>query len=548
MLHRLYPATDRVELGSNLVRIRRIILGSMGFLAAPWLLAQVPQPNPVPPQFRGIPTNPSTATQQPPTPAKPVAVEAPKLGTPEPVAQAKLVATPTSPSASAVLLEKRGPETVAIGQPLIYEISVRNVGQVPVYQVRVEDEMPAGTKFVASDPAAVTINERMAWNLGHLDINGERKIRVEVLPGSDGEFHATAIVSFFAATSMRTQVVRPKLTVEVTAPEQLLSGDAAPLQIQIANPGTGTATNVSLKVKLPSGLSHPAGSYIEAEVGTLSPGESKSIPLRVTGATGGNQVAEVSATGDGGLECAAKTQVLVQQPMLTLKRTAPNKVMFRGEVSEEYEISNPGNAPAGNVTITEVLPTGLEFVGASDGAMFDPVGRAVTWRLGPQAPGAIRTVVLKAKANAVGDLVTRAVAVADRGIEAKTDGSVAVEGVPALRLEVADLEDPVEVDGELIYEIRVFNQGSCPCTGIRITCDIPEGLTGLNATGPTAGKIQDRKVVFESLAKLATKADAVYRVKVRGDQPGDYRFKVQMNCEQLRLPVNKEESSRVYKN
>jgi hypothetical protein len=54
-------------------------------------------------------------------------------------------------------------------------------------------------------------------------------------------------------------------------------------------------------------------------------------------------------------------------------------------------------------------------------------------------------------------------------------------------------------------------------------------------------------VTFDPLAKLATKADAVYRVKVRGVQPGDHRFRVQMTCDQLRQPVLKEEASRVYK-
>jgi uncharacterized repeat protein (TIGR01451 family) len=123
---------------------------------------------------------------------------------------------------------------------------------------------------------------------------------------------------------------------------------------------------------------------------------------------------------------------------------------------------------------------------------------------------------------------------------------VSVEGIPALLLEVVDIDDPAEVGGEISYEIRVVNQGSCPCTNIRITCDVPEGLTPIDCQGATAHRINGTQIDFEPLPKLATKADAVYRVKVRGTQPGDYRFKVQMNCEQMKLPVNKEESSRVY--
>lgn len=507
---------------------------------APVVLAQSPSSS-VSPQFRGLP-NTANPAAQPAEPQAPPAQVAPEL-----MAAAKPVPVPTA-AAPSVFVEKRCPDSVCVGQPLVYDILVRNVGQVPVYQVRVEDELPAGTRFIASEPAADVTGERICWNLGQFDANTERKIRVEVQPNNDGEYRANATVTFSTVAAMKTLIVRPKLSVSLAGPDQSLAGDTVPLQINLSNPGTGPASNVILRVKLPAGLTHPGGAHIEAEIGTLAAGESKSIPLRVTGAAGGAQLAEVAATADGGLETAAKTQIMVQQPLLQLRRIGPSKVMYRGEVVAEYELSNPGNAPAGNVTVTEVLPAGLDFVGASDGAIFDPAVRAVTWKLGQHPPGVARTVVLKAKATAVGELNTRAVAMADRGIEAKADGSVAVEGVPALRLEVADVEDPVEVAGEIVYEIRVVNQGSCPCTGIRIHCDVPDGLTAIDATGANPGRIQGNKVSFEPLPKLATKADAVFRVRVRGDQPGDYRFKVQMQCDQLRLPVNKEESSRVYKN
>jgi uncharacterized repeat protein (TIGR01451 family) len=141
----------------------------------------------------------------------------------------------------------------------------------------------------------------------------------------------------------------------------------------------------------------------------------------------------------------------------------------------------------------------------------------------------------------------RAAARAEGGQDVKADGTFTVEGIPALALEVVDLEDPIEVGADLTYEIRIVNQGSCPCTNIQIVAQVPEGLQAHEGTGPTAYKANGADVVFEPLTKLAVKADAVYRVKVRGMQPGDYRFRVQMTCDQLRQPVMKEEASRVYK-
>ena len=131
--------------------------------------------------------------------------------------------------------------------------------------------------------------------------------------------------------------------------------------------------------------------------------------------------------------------------------------------------------------------------------------------------------------------------------EAKAESAFNVEGVPALQLEVVDLEDPTEVGGDVVYEIRVKNQGSGPCTNIQIMAQMPDGLQYREASGPVGHRLTSTGLVFEPLPKLASKADVVYRIKVKGIQPGDYRFKVQMTCEQLRQPVNKEESSRVYK-
>jgi hypothetical protein len=92
----------------------------------------------------------------------------------------------------------------------------------------------------------------------------------------------------------------------------------------------------------------------------------------------------------------------------------------------------------------------------------------------------------------------------------------------------------------------VLNQGSCACSNIQIVATAPDGLQPREASGPTTYHLQGPQLVFEPLSRLATKADAVYRIKVRGLQPGDYRFRVQMTCDQLKAPVVKEESSRVY--
>jgi len=52
--------------------------------------------------------------------------------------------------------------------------------------------------------------------------------------------------------------------------------------------------------------------------------------------------------------------------------------------------------------------------------------------------------------------------------------------------------------------------------------------------------------VFESLPRLAAKADTTYRVRVQGLKPGDQRVRVQLLTDEIRVPITKEESTRVY--
>ena len=53
-------------------------------------------------------------------------------------------------------------------------------------------------------------------------------------------------------------------------------------------------------------------------------------------------------------------------------------------------------------------------------------------------------------------------------------------------------------------------------------------------------------MVFEPLAQLAPKTDTVYRVQVKGVQPGDQRVTVQVNTDDISQPIRREESTRVF--
>jgi uncharacterized repeat protein (TIGR01451 family) len=539
-------------------------------------------PLPAPPALPGgspvILPPPSTPTvpTTPPQPSKPTA-PTPAAPSPaaEPVrpvfqeqsaAQQPSVAPLPSRTAPSLTVDAVAPETVGVGQAMTYELVVRNVGTSPAMTVRVEDELPAKAALVSSEPAAETSGDRLAWSLGTLDPGVERRIKVTVKPGDEGELHSRAVVTFASSVEARVRVTRPRIAVAMTGPEASRVGERVPFVIKLSNTGTGSAGRVLLRAQFSDGLAHPQGQVIEAELPALKAGETKTLSLEAVALKSGSQSCTLTAAADGNPGETAKASVTLVEPMLVAKQSGPSRCLVKGEPTYQIEMSNPGTASTDPLQLWASLPTGFEFVSATDGGAFVDANRAVGWRLPGLPPGTTRMVSLKLRATAPAEGVIRTVAMTaaaqdavtpaggvptearpGKGLEARAETPVKAEGVPALRFEVADLEDPVEVGKEAVYEIRVVNQGTGPCTGVQITADLAEGTTAAGATGPTTGRVTGQQITFDPIPTFGVKAEAVYKVRVKGSVAGDTRFRVRLSCDQIKTPVVKEENTRFYK-
>ena len=300
--------------------------------------AQGPQPSP-PPQ---PPQPPSQPPPQPPTRTAPTNLPpddglvppppfpaATPLPPPAPVVQAQAVGSPPpgavqpaafhpEPVAAAlprrdaqVSVEAVGPAVVAPGEPLHYEIVVRNTGAVPVALVRVEDPLPPGARPLQTQPPATAGADLLTWELGGLEVGGERRLKIDLQPSEKEEILCQPRVSYTAAAGLRTRVVRPLFAVAVTGPETAGRGDAVSFRIEVSNNGPITVRHVVIRDNLPPGLRHPQGDAIEADVGDLAPGQSRTARLDATAVQAGSFVNEVVATADGGLRTAAHLGVQV---------------------------------------------------------------------------------------------------------------------------------------------------------------------------------------------------------------------------------------------
>jgi uncharacterized repeat protein (TIGR01451 family) len=223
----------------------------------------------------------------------------------------------------------------------------------------------------------------------------------------------------------------------------------------------------------------------------------------------------------------------------------------------QIEMTNTHGVPLKGVLLRDILPAGLKHVQGHD----------IEADLAPLGPFETRKIALTAIAAQAGPQINQAVVTATEGpgmgpgvrkLEARASTTVlviesAARIVPATGVQVAVLgmdirnkDNVTEVGAETTYEIRVVNQGSATGTAVQIMALLPDGMEARGANGPAAFRLGARQVIFEPLASLDPGKEALYRVRVICQRAGDWRFKVQLVSDQLRLPVCKEESLRVY--
>lgn len=512
-----------------------------------------PAPLPAAPQPGGPTLLPRPAGSVPPPQGLQAGQPAPEVKPQQPAGQeggdpATIVSNDntTGRQEPAVSLEWIGPPMAKINQPADYTLVVRNACNIPVQQVMVRVRIPNGMTIAATEPKAVSENNVLMWELGTLMPRQEKNLQMRLVAEAKGDMSPQAWVTFTGSSVMRIKVREPKLVLKTQATDKVLVGDAATVVLTVTNPGDGPAEQVKIHATLSDGLEHANGKKVDFTVGTLAPGESRSATLICSTKAGGQQTCDGLADADGGLQAKDQAVVNVITPRLDVQIAGPGLRYLERKAQYVIKVANPGDAPAINVTVADLVPAGFKFVAASDGGQHDFSTRTVTWFLGEIAPGQMKEVKLDVLPINIGEHRQHVTATAARGLKVENDLLTRVEGLSAILTEVVDTEDPIEVGGETVYEIRVTNTGSKTETDLKLICTIPDKMEFKSAQGPCRFHEEGKNVVFDPLPKLAPRADAIYRVTVKALTPGDVRFKIQVTSTNLVEPVIRMESTRIY--
>jgi uncharacterized repeat protein (TIGR01451 family) len=451
------------------------------------------------------------------------------------------------PQTPQLTLQKSAPPEVQVGKPATFQIRLRNTGSVPAHNVEIRDEVPKGARLAATSPRASRgVRGELLWQLGTLKPADEVTVEVQIVPVDEGEIGSVATVSFTADASARATATKPQLALRTSGPSKVLIGEEVPLSITVSNSGSGIARKVVLEERVPPGLQHPAGPELEYEIGDLKPNESRQLELKLTAAQAGRIGNVLAARGDANLRVEDRFELEVLAPQLDVALDGPKRRYLEREATYTFSVSNPGTAPARQVQLVAQLPPGLKFVSANNAGHYDESTRTVQWLLEELPVRETGSVELVAMPVEIGAQTLRLRGSAEKGLSVEKEQPVVIEGIAAILFEITDTCDPIEVNGETTYDIRVVNQGSKAAGNVQLVVQLPPEMRFVAAEGPTRQIVEGTRVAFEPLVRLAPKANTTYRVRVQGLKPGDLRIRASLLTDEIRVPVTKEESTRVY--
>ena len=165
-------------------------------------------------------------------------------------------------------------------------------------------------------------------------------------------------------------------------PGQVMVGEPAPVTVNVSNPGTGIAHNVVIEAIVPEGLEHTRGERLLMELGSLNPGETRSVRLALTAAGGGRHSVQVQTRGGHDLLQNSSTEVSVVALSLLTKIDGPGLRYLGRQGKYTLSVGNDGAAASNNVRVMYKIPEGFKFVSADRGAEFDTTTRLLNWFVG----------------------------------------------------------------------------------------------------------------------------------------------------------------------
>ena len=293
-----------------------------------------------------------------------------------------------------------------------------NTGAEVAQRVSLEVRVPNSVRVVTASPEPIEKQAFLGWKFEELGAGETTKVQIIFVASEAGPLNLSAHVRHTSSQQESFIVAQPLLEVALSGPQEVRIGEPASQTVLVKNPGSGVATNVKLQAMIPQGLEHAEGEHLLMEIGSLNPGEVRSVRLVMGAVGGGDHVLQVQANADSGLVKTAAAEVTVIAPSLKAGIDGPSLRYLGREAEFVIRVLNDGMAATDFVQVTHRVPEGFEFVSAERGVKFDPATRLINWYVGALESNQSQDLKVRLVAHRAGEFVHDVRATSEHGTQA----------------------------------------------------------------------------------------------------------------------------------
>lgn len=490
------------------------------------------------------------------------------------------------------------PTTVSINDNVVFTIRVTNNGPNNASGITVSDHLPSGYTYVSDNGAGKYNNTTGIWSVGNLN-NGNSltlQITAKVNVATAANYLNTAEIETahqidpdstpgnslpeddMASAAVTLKSADLELT-KTVSPTSAAAGQQVNFTINVVNKGPGNATGVNVQDSIPVGYTlipgsvsngglyqvanasidwnnlvlasgatisltfnafvNPLGSYVNtAQITASDLPDPDSTPNNNIPTEDDQDTAEITFIGSSADLSLVKNVVA--------GNTSP---VVGSQVSFELVITNSGPNNATGVQVSDLLPSGFEFVNysSSAGIYNDVTG---LWNVGTVDVGVSESLIIDAKVLSIGIYTNIAQITAsnlpdpdstpnnDDGDQSEDDedNAVITPIQPTADLSLTkSVNNPTPLVGsQVTFEIIVTNNGPQDNTGVQVTDLLPSGYTYNSFTVSTG--VYDSTTGVWTIGNLVNTKFETLQITATVNATGDYLNKAEVTASNLTDP------------
>jgi len=307
-------------------------------------------------------------------------------------------------------IQKTGPASANLGQAVTYNINVSNTGNSMAENVILVDNIPVGMRHASGQ-------QQVSMTLGNLAPGQSRDTQITLTPQQRGEFTNRAEARSSNAGTVSdtavTRVLQSGVKIDKTGPPEQFLGKSATYQITVRNTGDTKLSGVTVTDNAPTAtrINSASGAQVQGNqatwaVGTLDPGQSRTMSIDIAARQPGTTVNHASVSTAGGLTDSAQAQTLWRgfAAVLVEMVDSPDPLLIGDSTTYTLRVTNQGTAPDSNVQVRVQFPDNIQPVSANGETQGQVQGSQVVFgALTTIAPKQVATWTIQAKAISQGD-------------------------------------------------------------------------------------------------------------------------------------------------